>query len=210
MISEKEHYVYMYLREDGTPYYIGKGKGNRAFSKNHKIYVPPVERIVFVKSNLSDSESKKIEIDLITQYGRKDLGTGILRNKTNGGDGGDTSMYFDSTKISDSVTKTKNDPLWKETVGKAQGQKMAAYYQDSEWCKTTLVERIEKQKNTTSNAEWLETVGKEMAAKCREAKLKNNPGFSIIVECEHCGNKGQLAAMKRWHFDNCKHRNVND
>ena len=83
------YYVYAYLREkDLTPYYIGKGKGNRAFSKNHSVIVPKDKnRIIFYHTNLFEEDAFNLEIKYIDLFGRKDLETGILRNRTNGGDG---------------------------------------------------------------------------------------------------------------------------
>ena len=82
-----EFYVYMYLREDGTPYYVGKGKKNRAYSANRRLKPPSKDRIVFPHTNLTEEDAFKYEKDLIFKYGRKDNGTGILRNLTDGGDG---------------------------------------------------------------------------------------------------------------------------
>jgi hypothetical protein len=83
------YYTYAYLREDGTPYYIGKGKGNRAYKKSKREINPPVDknRIIFLKKNLTEDEAFRHEVYMIDIFGRKDLGTGILRNKTNGGEG---------------------------------------------------------------------------------------------------------------------------
>jgi hypothetical protein len=77
-----EFYTYLWLREDGTPYYVGKGRGRRAFRKGS----PSIDRVL-IQAFPSEEDALAAEIFLIAYYGRKDLGTGILRNLTDGGDG---------------------------------------------------------------------------------------------------------------------------
>ena len=83
-----EYYTYAYLRKDKTPYYIGKGSGMRAWVKADRVTPKPShDRILVLKTGLTEEEAFKHEIYMIAVYGRKDLGTGILRNRTDGGDG---------------------------------------------------------------------------------------------------------------------------
>ena len=84
-------YIYTFLREDGTPYYVGKGQGNRAWKKGRNLRPTDDSRISIIKDTLTETEAFDEEIRMITFYGRKDLGTGILRNLTDGGEG--TSGY---------------------------------------------------------------------------------------------------------------------
>jgi len=80
------YYTYLWLREDGTPYYIGKGKGDRAYDRwSHICQPPPMDRMVFYIAK-DEAEAFENEIALIWYYGRKDLGTGCLRNLTDGGE----------------------------------------------------------------------------------------------------------------------------
>ena len=82
------YYVYAYLRKDGSPYYIGKGIKKRAWSPQHTVS-PPVDSsmITIVEANLSEIGAFALERRLIAWYGRKNIGTGILRNSTAGGEG---------------------------------------------------------------------------------------------------------------------------
>jgi len=133
-------YVYQYLREDDTPYYIGKGKNDRAWykGKNERINKPTdPSRIQIVKDNLTEIEAFVVERNLIKQYGRKDIGTGILQNLTDGGEGmsgakfgapppervekikkaltGRTVSDDTRAKMSQSAKKPKSDK-WKESA----------------------------------------------------------------------------------------------
>ena len=94
------YYTYAFLREDRTPYYIGKGKGNRAYRRRDKGIKPPKDKskILILKQNLTEEESFRHEVYMIAVFGRKDLGTGILHNKTNGGDGVSGAVVSDETR----------------------------------------------------------------------------------------------------------------
>jgi|GEM_PF-4416135 hypothetical protein len=88
MVNPNRFYTYAYLREDRTPYYIGKGQGSRVYSKHRTTNSPKDKsRIIFLKQNLTEQEAFKHEIYMIAVFGRKDLGTGILHNRTDGGEG---------------------------------------------------------------------------------------------------------------------------
>ena len=122
------YYTYAYLREDRTPYYIGKGKGNRAYRKYKGEVNPPKDksRIIFLKQNITEEEAFKHEIYMIAVFGRIDLGTGILRNKTNGGEGKSGCITNENTKKKLSVIgkERKHNEITKKKIGDAHRGKV--------------------------------------------------------------------------------------
>jgi len=81
-------YTYLWLREDGTPYYAGKGHGIRGLSSSgHRVRRPKDKGLIILQDWPSEEDAFEAEKFLISYYGRVDLGTGCLRNLTNGGEG---------------------------------------------------------------------------------------------------------------------------
>jgi hypothetical protein len=113
METPREYYTYAYLREDRTPYYVGKGKGNRIYANHQRgISVPKDKsRIIFLKQNITEEQAFKHEKYMIAVFGRKDLGTGILRNKTDGGEGSSGAIISEESRRKQSeAMKGENHP----------------------------------------------------------------------------------------------------
>ena len=100
-------YVYAFFRKDGTPYYIGKGQGNRINDPKGRCFgLAPRDRRKVLVGSLTEVEAFEYEIALISLLGRKDLGKGCLRNLTDGGDGVSGAVVSPETRAKISAAKT--------------------------------------------------------------------------------------------------------
>ena len=128
MSSENIYYVYSYTRsktsktaEKGTPYYIGKGKGKRAWNshkRKNKAELLPKDKthIHILYENLSEIDAHNIEKQLISKYGLKTEG-GILSNLTYGGEGNSPGIELKKL-LSKQQTGKKRPPRTPEHLEK--------------------------------------------------------------------------------------------
>ena len=118
------HYVYVWYKPDGTPFYVGIGKTairwnpNRPWSQRNRFCRAVLNKygrknILFSVFGVASLFSAyRYERVLINRLGRADLGLGPLTNITAGGEG--------STELGDSARKVLRDKWANNTARKEQ------------------------------------------------------------------------------------------
>lgn len=209
MKSKSIYYVYMYVRTKnsatgpiGSPYYIGKGNGYRAKSGKHRI-IPSEDKsnIRIIRENLSEDDAFMWEVFWIAEFGRIDLGTGCLRNLTDGGEG--SSGYRHSEVVKENQSKNVKN---REKV-------------DCQYCN-------KKNLGPTNYKRWHGENCKKAPnpinrshnpkIKCEKCGIEVNAGLYAIshgtnckkipdiATCEFCNETTTVANLNRWHGSICK------
>lgn len=93
---DKNFYTYLHKKPCGEIFYVGKGKGKRAWDKQHRnhlwqdVVLQYGYVVEIIDNNISESQALECEQFLISEIGRLSTG-GTLVNLTKGGEG--TSGY---------------------------------------------------------------------------------------------------------------------
>jgi hypothetical protein len=204
-----EYYTYAFLREDGTPYYIGKGKGYRIYDKKGRpCNLPPKERIIKLKKNLTEEEAFRHEKYMISVFGRKDLGTGILRNRTNGGEGPSGVLVSKETrkKLSE-LRKCKYSGEKNPMYGKSHSEEVRKRMSESHKGKL-IPEEVRKRMSKSHKDKSHSTERKRKMSESKKGRKWWNDGCGntkFVVECPGDGwFPGRNEEVKRKHSETVK------
>lgn len=189
------YYHYLYLREDGTPYYSGKGKGVRAWDKGHTVKPPTdLSLIVITHWGLTELWALALERRHIRWYGRKDNGTGILRNGTDGGEGGNGSIKTETQRKQqgERMRRIVDAGLFNYPAKSLKGKKHS---------KERIQARVKHHLGAKRSPETCRNIAMSLTGKTQSPETIAKR--ILYVTCEHCGLEVDKGNYSKWHGSKC-------
>lgn len=194
------YYVYAYIRSKdsktakaGTPYYIGKGKGRRAWDSHTKFTPVPKDKrfIIILESNLSDVGALALERRYIKWYGRKNVDVhGILINRTVGGDGCMGLDPFSRKKISDKM----KDRLQKQGHPRGMLGKNHSQEQCDKWS---------SMRSGSGNSQY----GLPCPTHVKDASSKSNKNKVVAIDIE-TGKKIKICVFEYYFYKDIRYKGL--
>lgn len=216
-------YVYYDPLRGHSPFYVGKATSlyvayRHLNGKSHSQTVSGrISRIrklgsepgigIYVCEN--DVDAIALEQTLIEELGRRVLNKGPLLNLTDGGDGacGRIVSQETSDKIAKALTGKSRGPHKLETIEKIKASHVGRTYHSASG------ETKAKMRQAHLGVEKPE-FSKLMKGRPKSSQMRERLSAAKIgiprpkLTCPHCGKQGGDGNMKRWHFDNCKHKSL--
>ena len=170
-------YVYHYCDpESGTPFYVGKGKGRRAYvhltackrpkhccydaffyKKLRKMLSKGIEPTIEIIQRFSKSEEAlKFEVSDIKRIGRRNLGLGPLTNLTDGGEG---SLGY---VISNETKQKISNALLGRVISKETRQKMGDFQRGKKYSEETRRKMSEASRGRQHTKETRRKIGEAL------------------------------------------------
>lgn len=178
--------------------------------RHNKIPIPDEKYIVILEQNLTLIGALALERRMIRWYGRKDLETGILHNKTDGGDGSPGMKWSTEKRLQHSVRLQgiglgkKRGPQTPEHIAKrAKANKGRVHSTESNEKRRKAM--TGKKLGPQSPEHLAKRIGQKQSEETRKLKSISMTGKTQpVTQCPHCGKMGGSSNMKRYHFTNCK------
>lgn len=230
-------YLYRHIRLDKNEvFYIGigkdsKGKYKRAYSKDNRnehwtniVNITNYE-VEIVLDNLTWEEAGKKEIEFIKLYGKIYSNSGTLTNISDGGTGGClpgqlNGMYRKGYKLKgskngmygkfhtqDSITSMIES--WNDDRRNKMSSLISGDNNPSK--RPEVAELISKSKLGDKNPMKRQEVKDKMVQTLKKSielkRLNGIPRYKNVI-CPYCKKEGGANNMSRYHFENCKQKQI--
>ncbi len=213
-------FTYAHYKPEGGLFYIGKGKRRRAYAMDNrnpywqnivnKYGKPHVELLARWDTEQEALDHEKLLISCFRDMGYK------LANITDGGEG--TSGYKHTPEQREKNRQAKlGKPSWnKGTKGVMIAWNKGVPMSEEQKIKLSAA-KLGKQsprKGTKHTPEAIEKMrlvklGKKQTPETIEkSRLKKLGKKQPLVTCPHCNKIGGSYTMPRWHFDNCRIKEI--